>query len=526
VPRLWPDAAAYREALQNPRTCFVDAELRDASPTTDARGFPKAWSGNFAVVFQVRTGSRVRAVRCFQGDVGDREFRYQAIDKHLSSAQAGSITHFEYVAQGIRVRGNSYPILIMDWIEGLTLDSYLRSVSGSPEVFRALADRWLSIIRDLEAAGIAHGDLQHGNILVSGGDLRLVDYDGMFVPPLRGRKGVEVGHRAYQHPLRNESDFGPETDRFSALVIYSTLLSLSLRPALAARCTGEYLLFRADDYKNPRQSTVFSELAALGPEVATVVGALRAACMSPVSSVPRLLDLVTAPATSKLPGWMRDGTDIPAPTHVHVDPPRTGPRVSRSTGQPAVASSSVPATPSATAPWMQLPQSAVLGATSPATVRRFEAGPFFLKVFGWFWVTSVIATVLSLATNGYVAVFLIGAFVIFLRSYREQPVTTPLPVQSWNPSPPVRPSSPLAWHPPSQSQQRSTSRRRRRKGSQTSNNTASFGTGTVVASSVRSKYHRPGCEWVGKMSPRNRISFASAAAAQQAGYQACRVCSP
>ena len=40
---------------------------------------------------------------------------------------------------------------------------------------------------DLERHGIAHGDLQHGNLLVAAdGTFRLVDYDGMYVPALRG----------------------------------------------------------------------------------------------------------------------------------------------------------------------------------------------------------------------------------------------------------------------------------------------------------------------------------------------------
>jgi hypothetical protein len=60
----------------------------------------------------------------------------------------------------------------------------------------------------LREAGVAHGDLQHGNVLLVPAtdtdrlSLKLVDYDGMFVPALTGAQTGEVGHPAYQHPQR------------------------------------------------------------------------------------------------------------------------------------------------------------------------------------------------------------------------------------------------------------------------------------------------------------------------------------
>src|SRR5437667_53761 len=95
-----------------------------------------------------------------------------------------------------------------------------------PATLEALRAKWVTLVRHLEAAQVAHGDLQHGNILVRGGSIQLVDYDGMWVPALRGRKATELGHRAYQHPERSEQDYGQEIDRFSALVIYLSLPAL------------------------------------------------------------------------------------------------------------------------------------------------------------------------------------------------------------------------------------------------------------------------------------------------------------
>ena len=77
---------------------------------------------------------------------------------------------------------------------------------------------------------MAHGDLQHGNVLLvpvpeTGRlSLQLVDYDGMFVPALAGFKTGEVGHPAYQHPQRlREAIYNAQIDRFSHLAIYTAI---------------------------------------------------------------------------------------------------------------------------------------------------------------------------------------------------------------------------------------------------------------------------------------------------------------
>src|SRR5436305_8445438 len=116
-----------------------------------------------------------------------------------------------------------------------------------------LAIRFAELVGELRAAGIAHGDLQHGNILVApGGDLRLTDYDGMYVPALSGLESNELGHRNYQHPGRRRSEFGPHLDDFSSWVIYASLTALSIDPVLWGRLDGgdECLLIRSRDLRD------------------------------------------------------------------------------------------------------------------------------------------------------------------------------------------------------------------------------------------------------------------------------------
>src|SRR5205823_266576 len=135
---------------------------------------------------------------------------------------------------------------------------------GDPAGLAALRARFRRLVKDIEGAKFAHGDLQHGNILVRGKDLLLIDYDGMWVPELKGRQATEIGHRAYQHPRRSTTDYGPYLDRFSALVIYLSLRALEIDRRLWDQYhTGDNLLFVREDFNEPGKTPIWGDLAAL-----------------------------------------------------------------------------------------------------------------------------------------------------------------------------------------------------------------------------------------------------------------------
>ncbi len=143
---------------------------------------------------------------------------------------------------------------------------------------------------DLRTAGIAHGDLQHGNILVlPDGQLRLVDYDGMFVPAMKGWRSNELGHRNYQHPARTAEHFGPELDNFAAWVIYSSLCAVVLESSIYKQLGGgdDCLLLRRGDFDNAGQSQVFRQLSSLGYPISSHVKTLQSLLeFSPLTHVP------------------------------------------------------------------------------------------------------------------------------------------------------------------------------------------------------------------------------------------------
>ena len=203
------------------------------------------------------------AARCFQTEITDQQERYEAIDRHLTKVRLPYMVQFGYQPEGVRVRGRSYPLLKMEWVKGVTLSSYVGDNLSNPATIAGLAEKWVRMLNALQQAEVAHGDLQHGNVLVVNGELRLIDYDGMFVPELAGRVSNEVGHRNYQHPLRANSDYGPYLDNFSGWVIYAALLALSDQPDLWRKYKGgdECLLFRRADFDYPKSSAVFRDMA-------------------------------------------------------------------------------------------------------------------------------------------------------------------------------------------------------------------------------------------------------------------------
>ena len=289
-----PTATDYCDAIQYPQDCFADPELRAAEAVTDPLGLPRTSSGNFATVFHVAVpNGRQYAVRCFvRSYANDQQQRYDAIAEFLAAIDSSWKVGFEFLAKGIRIRGDWFPILKMEWIEAESFRKYLESHLHDARALVALAERFAAAVADLQKHGAAHGDLQHGNVLVcNDGLLKLIDYDGMFVPALAGREATEVGHRNYQHPSRSIADFGPGLDNFSAWVIYASLLSLAVDPGLWARLNGgdEKLLFSRADFTEPSLGLGFRALELNGEsELAELAGIIKTNLSRPPLSVAEL----------------------------------------------------------------------------------------------------------------------------------------------------------------------------------------------------------------------------------------------
>ena len=205
----WPIGPDYNDAIQNPQANLRDPCLRRGTVVTNRLGLPAVNSGYFASVFQVHEGSQKWAVKCFTRHIRDQQDRYKAISDHLKAHPLPFTVQFDYQPEGILVRGTWYPILRMQWVDGPLLDEYVRSHLRNPRALQLLAHKWRACAREMQRAGIAHGDLQFGNIKVVGDNIRLIDYDGMYVPAIKNKGSSERGHQNFQHPQRSDSDCDP-----------------------------------------------------------------------------------------------------------------------------------------------------------------------------------------------------------------------------------------------------------------------------------------------------------------------------
>ncbi len=258
----WPAPQDYNEAVQTPGLAFSDQELKAGTVELNAMGLPIVATGAFAAVYKFFCGDNLKAVRFFLSPVRDREYRYQQLSDYICSDDLIYTVNFEYQQSGIRMGQSQVPLLKMEWVEGTPLHLFIENYLLQNGAMDQLRQRFRRMTAALKAAGVAHGDLQHGNILVRDEELVLVDYDGMFVPALAGHSSPELGHPNYQHPGRNESHFGPYMDNFSAWVIDVSVSCLSIDPTLWYTLNGgdEHLLFHRNDFLEPGQSRVVKTL--------------------------------------------------------------------------------------------------------------------------------------------------------------------------------------------------------------------------------------------------------------------------
>lgn len=307
-PRRFPTGAEYVDALQNTSVCFDDFDLKGAQPDFDKFGRPKPISGNFASVFALTSAAGNRfAVKCFTRETPDQERRYRAISNHLATVTHPWKVGFEYVLRGVVVAGTWYPVLKMHWVTGVSLTRWIDANLHHRVALGRLAANFAELIEQLATAEIGHGDLQHGNLMVApDGSLRLVDYDGMYVPALADLPPAEMGHRNYQSPMRGQSEFGPDVDRFSAWVIYLALVAIAADPSIWQQLhepDGEYLLLSEDDFKNPAASIRFLMLLSSAvPEIRDLAAQVRDLATSPTSKLKALSSArITVSSTASIP---------------------------------------------------------------------------------------------------------------------------------------------------------------------------------------------------------------------------------
>lgn len=304
----FPSAVAYNQAIQSPAITFSDSRLKTATVKLDPRGMPIVNCGGFALTYflNFNNGSKW-VVRCFKVYSSDREQRYKAISRFLQHCNEPIFIGVEYLPSAILVDGQRYPIVLMPFVGGELLNKYIERNVTDKQRLSTLQSNFRKLVETLERLGVAHGDLQHGNILVKkNGELVLVDYDGMYVAALKNIGSAESGHRSYQHPERTD-EFNPNLDRFSSIAIDLALTAVIQKSSLWFKYSnGDNLLFRASDFEEPDNSPLLSELQGISG-IRHLAADFRDVCRNRMSDTPSLSEFlvreiprgVTQPRTLK-----------------------------------------------------------------------------------------------------------------------------------------------------------------------------------------------------------------------------------
>ena len=265
----YPLISEYVRAIQDATDNL--GELAHLVPVLDDHGEPYRSSGAFAVVFKMKdeqTG-KCYALKCFTEEQEGRAEAYRQIADELEFVDSSYITSVKYLDKEIFVDSSceedEFPVLLMDWIDGETMESYIAANYQNQSAMLMLSYRFGKMAAWLRTQSFSHGDIKPDNIIVRpDGSLTLVDYDGMFVPSMKGSQSPTIGTRDFSHPLRTVDDFDETIDDFSLASIALSLKAISMKSTLLdTYSASDRLLFSENDYRNPSNSKVISALQEL-----------------------------------------------------------------------------------------------------------------------------------------------------------------------------------------------------------------------------------------------------------------------
>lgn len=266
---MFPSLSQYNKVIQQQANTFKTLTgLFFVPAKTLPIKFYNFGSGSYAVVFKALENSKEIAIRCFLGSDNDYVERYRKIDNYLRDIDESWKVNIQFLDNEIKVDGRYYPVLKMDWVDGKLLDKFISDNLYENETLTKLQEELVKTSNSLEQNKIAHGDIQCGNIIVvelnGKPQVKLIDYDGLYIPDFIGEQEKERGRSEFQHPNRSFFGFNERMDRFSFWVLLCAIEALKFDKRLWEETTQggfntlDNVLFVGSDFSNPNESKLFN----------------------------------------------------------------------------------------------------------------------------------------------------------------------------------------------------------------------------------------------------------------------------
>jgi len=265
--REFPSISDYNKAVENK---FYQDRSNIFFPILKQSGELHFEPGGRAVVYKVQDSTNnIKAIKLFTVNRDSLFKKYNQISKFIQNFTSSKyFVEFQFKEKLIYCsdinsdkNDNIFPGLIMKWAEGKTLGSIVKNLCEQNDKtnLKKLSEKFKELSIFIIDSDFAHGDLKHDNIIVNSDlNVKLIDYDGVYIPDFKGQKSSELGTPSFQHLKRTNDDFNVHIDDFSILSIYTSLLALAKYPNLYEKYEDQQnLLFRLEDFENPKQSEIF-----------------------------------------------------------------------------------------------------------------------------------------------------------------------------------------------------------------------------------------------------------------------------
>lgn len=293
---------AIEEAIGKPGR-ILPVNLNGYRPIEGVYTLYEMYTGGFCIVFPLTCEGKVqKCIRLWHKDFDKGLVKNLADTLNELHKHVDFVIGFEYFEQGLILDDNEViPAVVMDWIDGNTLSSYILENRENSSAIKRLAAQFYDMCSVMRQESLAHGDLSSENIMVkSNGKMVLIDYDSFYAPALSTQiKQSIIGTPGFQHRQRAQQRYiSYDADFFSQQIIYLALLAIAHDNSLAdeeKHLVGEKkMFFDVGDLKDDNafvSSKGYKAIAAINDEeIQGRLAELRKAVSGNLSEVRSIVD--------------------------------------------------------------------------------------------------------------------------------------------------------------------------------------------------------------------------------------------